>query len=83
MANHLWGGVLASLDICHNKMTFLSCVLSHFCSSKLCNLLLPSLCVPELGAVCYSDGLMHLLNFVDFEPVLFSFKFTLASPGGS
>jgi hypothetical protein len=50
--------------MCHNKKTFLSCLPSLFCRSKLHNLLLPSLHVPELGAVCHSDGLLHLLNFV-------------------
>jgi hypothetical protein len=50
--------------MCHNKKTFPSCLPSHFCWRKLHNPLLPSLHVPELGAVCLSDGLLHLLNLV-------------------
>jgi hypothetical protein len=61
-----WVGVLTSLDMCHNK-TNISLFLSHSSSSKLHNLLLPSLHVTELGAVCYLNGLMHLLNFTAFE----------------
>lgn len=44
-----WGVVMASLDTCHNKTKFPSCLLSLFCCGTLQNPLLPCFDVPELG----------------------------------
>jgi hypothetical protein len=48
--------------------------LSLLCWSKLHNPLLPSCQVPELGAVCHSDGLLHLFNSVFLSFGSFCFK---------
>jgi hypothetical protein len=62
--NTCWGGVLTFLDTCYDIMPFLFCLPSLFCWSKVHNPFLPCHHVPELGAVCHSDGLLHLLNLV-------------------
>jgi hypothetical protein len=69
-----WGEVLASVVTCHNKMTFLFCLLSLLCLIKLHSPLLPSQHVPKIGAVCHSDGLLHLLNLDNWTCVFMPFS---------
>jgi hypothetical protein len=62
--NTCWGGVLTSFDMCCNIMTFLFCLPSFFCWSKVHSPILPCHHLPELGAICHSDGPLYLLNLV-------------------
>jgi hypothetical protein len=75
-----WGGVLVSLGTCHNKNTFLFCLLSLLHWSKLRSPLVPSHHVLELSAVCRSGGLLRLLKSVFLSFGSFCFERFLLNP---